>query len=83
MIYVAIVALAMSFGSVMALSATIRSLTRSHARREDLLINQLCNAVGRPWQPAPADEWEEPEEPVHLYAVSPEQFPDDFDWEDE
>ena len=33
----------------------LRAQSRSHARREDLLLNQLLHATGRPWQPAPAD----------------------------
>lgn len=34
----------------------LRSERRQHARERDLLLNQLLNVVGKPWQPAPADE---------------------------
>jgi hypothetical protein len=61
--------------------ATIRSLTRQQARERDLLLNQLYNAVGRPWQPAPSSEVKE-DEPAELYLVAPEQAPDDFNWEE-
>ncbi len=29
---------------------------REHARREDLLVNQLCSLAGRPWLPSPASD---------------------------
>lgn len=29
---------------------------REHARREDLLVNQVCALAGRPWLPPPADD---------------------------
>jgi len=56
---------------------TIRSLVRQQARERDLMLNQLYNAIGRPWQPAPASEVVA-EEPVSAYTVSP----DEYDWED-
>lgn len=31
---------------------------RAHARREDLLLNQMLNLAGKPWQQAPADQRE-------------------------
>ncbi len=45
----------------------VRSLDRArreHARREDLLVNQLCSLAGRPWLPPPASDdpgWHAPE----------------------
>ncbi len=38
------------------LASQLRSMQRAHARREDLLLNQLLHVAGRPWQPAPATE---------------------------
>jgi hypothetical protein len=38
------------------LTGLVRSLQRAHARREDLLLNQLLHVAGRPWLPAPASE---------------------------
>lgn len=48
---------------------------RSHARREDALLDRLLHATGKTWTPPPS----EPsvviaEEPVE-FMVSPEQFP--------
>lgn len=40
---------------IIAFTGLIRSQQRSHARREDQLLNQLLHAVGKPWQEAPAD----------------------------
>lgn len=63
--FVGIVALAFRF---------LRGQERAHARREDLILNQLLNSVGKPWQPAPADErTPEPEPEPRLYAISPDQ----------
>lgn len=31
-----------------------RSERRQHARERDLMLNQLLNLAGKPWQPAPA-----------------------------
>lgn len=32
----------------------MRAQERAHARREDMLLNQLLHAAGHPWQEAPA-----------------------------
>lgn len=62
--------------SVVALAGLIRSQHRAHARREDLLINQLLHAVGRDWQPAPADERAPAPEPEERYwTATPDQDP--------
>ncbi len=57
----------------------VRSQSRAHARREDLLLNQLLHAVGKPWTPAPAEAPAAPAEtpdrlPVE-WTSSPEHFP--------
>jgi hypothetical protein len=54
-----LVALAEAAVIVLIVGAFLRALAsqqRSHARREDLLVNQLLHSVGRDWQPSPADE---------------------------
>jgi hypothetical protein len=64
---------------VVAFVGLIRSMSRAAARREDLLVNQLCNLAGAPWQKAPADErvtWGEQEPPAReRFTTSPEQEP--------
>lgn len=66
-----VLVLVVSFGA-----GLIRSQQRAHARREDLLLNQLLNAVGKPWLPAPADETVEPEPWLEAgrFVASPEQY---------
>lgn len=52
----------------------LQSERREHSRREDTLVNQLCNLAGKPWQQAPADEpVPVPEVEPRLYAISPDQ----------
>lgn len=81
MIIVTIVLAAALVVSLSIFASALRSQQRAHARREDLLLNQLLNAVGKPWQPAPADEREPvtPREiPPRRYTATPEQFPDQY-----
>lgn len=62
------------------LARLLVSQQRAHARREDLLVNQLLHAVGRDWQEAPAktagrdlaDDLVRPR-----FKAAPEQFPVD------
>lgn len=62
-------------------AGALRSSSRAHARREDLLVNQLLNAVGRTWQPPPRDEAvlsvidEAEVEGWRQWTASPEQEP--------
>lgn len=65
-------------------ASTIRSQSRAHARREDLLLNQLLNLAGKPWLPPPADvepqpqkTWEELLEASRYneFTYAPEQEP--------
>lgn len=56
MLYVALTEAAMLFVLVAVFAGLVRSLVRQHGRREDLLLNQMCNLAGKPWQPAPAAE---------------------------
>lgn len=60
---VAALALTVALGS-----GLLRSQQRAHARREDLLLNQLLHAAGKPWLPAPADEPAPPVEPAEREA---------------
>lgn len=90
MVYVAYVALAeAAILTVVIVSFTslLRSKDRSHARREDLLLNQLLHAVDKPWQEAPAAasppvpvEHRDPDEVLptpsyRRFTTSPEQEP--------
>jgi hypothetical protein len=53
-------------------------MQHAHARREDLLVNQILHLSGRTWTPPPADEWTAPadgEPLVHEYTTQPEQQP--------
>ena len=54
-----------------------RSMQRQYARERELLVNQLCNVVGRPWQQAPAYAEPEPVDPedIAMLLVSPDQLP--------
>lgn len=56
MLYVALAEAALLLTVVAVFAGLVRSLTRTHARREDLLLNQMCNLAGKPWQPSPAAE---------------------------
>jgi hypothetical protein len=68
---IAIVAIALS------LSALVRSTQRQAARERDLLLNQMLNLVGRPWQTAPAETVPDvvPEDDGR-YVLTPESLPD-------
>lgn len=53
---------------------------RSHARREDLLLNQLLHLSGRTWQPPPAEQWTAAKDGDPLvrefeWTATPEQQP--------
>jgi len=77
MILVALAEAAAIALTVIVFAGLLRSQARSHARREDLLVNQLCNVVGRPWQQAPAYAEPEPVDPedIAMLLVSPDQLP--------
>lgn len=72
------VTLAVVAGWVVSLVVGARALERArreHARREDLLVNQLLHAAGRTWTPPPADDWQpEPDEPAERLFSVPEQW---------
>jgi hypothetical protein len=81
MLYIALAEAALLLVVIATFASLIRSLTRAHARREDLLLNQMCNLAGKPWQPAPStehlDEWRErlelAREERQAWTTSPEQ----------
>lgn len=77
MTWVALAALAGWAATVIALAGLLRSQARGHARREDLVLNQLLHAVGKAWQPSPASEARalEPEPEPRQWTPSPEQLP--------
>lgn len=81
MLYVALAEAAVLAVVTIVFAGIVRSLTRQHARREDLLLNQMCNLAGKPWQPSPAtenlDEWrqrlEDAREARRSWTTNPEQ----------
>lgn len=80
MLYVALASLIALAGTVVVFAGLLRSQARAHARREDLLVNQLCALAGRPWQAPPADDRSFRQvapigEPMLI--GSPEQWPDE------
>ena len=75
MLYVALALVVALIVVTLAFSAVIRSLVRQQARERDLLVNQMCNLAGKPWQPAPLPVHEAPE--PDLSFVSPEQWMED------
>ncbi len=78
MLYVALALAAVLAVTVLAFAGLLRSQSRGHARREDLLVNQLCALAGRPWSTPPAQEAASfaPERELAL-IVDPSQWPDD------
>lgn len=55
-------------------AGVLRSTTRQQARERDLLLNQLLNLAGKPWQPAPAQAEPAVEEvDLDRFVFSPEQ----------
>ena len=81
MLYVALAEAALLLTTITVFAGLVRSQQRSHARREDLLLNQMLNLAGKPWQPAPAtselDEWrqklDDAREQRRSWTTSPEQ----------
>lgn len=76
MVYVALAEAIALVLVVFLLVGLLRSQQRAHARREDLLLNQMLHLAGKPWTPAPADErGETPEFVPRRWTPSPEQEP--------
>lgn len=81
MLYVALAEAALLLAVVTVFAGVVRSLIRQHARERDLLLNQMLNLAGKPWQPSPAtdqlDEWRQRLEDVRQerreWTTSPEQ----------
>jgi hypothetical protein len=76
MTIVAIVLALALVGTVVAFSSLLRSFLRQHARERDLLLNQMLNLAGRPWQPPPAEVIPEPVDEDGRYVLTPESLPD-------
>jgi hypothetical protein len=79
---VAVAAIVALVAAVAAFTGVIARMQRAHARREDLLINQLLHAVQRPWLPAPAEtagrggrQSPEDELAAITFTATPEQLP--------
>lgn len=66
MLYVALAQAAAIAVVAVTFAALLRSRDRAHARKEDLLLNQLLHAIDKPWQEAPAVA-------VHRHAADVEQ----------
>lgn len=75
LLVVAVAAVLAETLTVFAFLRVQRSTSREAARERDRLVNQLCNLAGRPWEPAPADDYEVPQ-PEPALVSSPEQLPD-------
>lgn len=82
MLYVALTEAVLLAVVTIVFAGIVRSMTRQHARREDLLLNQMLNLAGKPWQPSPAatenlDEWrqrlDDAREARRSWTTNPEQ----------
>lgn len=77
MLYVALAEAAALIVTALAFTSVLRWHIRQAARREDLLVNQLCALVDRPWLEPPSRRPSEPEpEPELAFVSAPEQLPD-------
>lgn len=78
MLYVALGSVAALCLVTVTFSALLRSQLRQAARREDLLVNQVCSLAGKPWQPPPSRESSSPSvvEEAERYLALPERLPD-------
>lgn len=86
MVYLSLAELGVILLTIYGSWSAMRSQQRAHARREDLLVNELLHSVGKPWQRAPVDrqpqepiDWEEQMERLtqhySRFTTSPEQEP--------
>lgn len=75
MIYLSLAALGVAAVTAIVLGQLLRVVIRQGARERELLVNQVCHLARNPWAPAPAEEYEVPEEMLSL-VTSPEQEPD-------
>ena len=57
MLYLALAELGLVALTIFGSWSAMRSQNRAHVRREDLLLNQMLHTAGKPWQPAPADDF--------------------------
>lgn len=74
MVYVALAEAVVLAVVVVAFTGLLRWKERACSRREDLMLDKMLHAVGRPWTPAPAEETKA--EPVaQSWTWSPEQLP--------
>ena len=76
MLAVAITAVCAFAAVSLALAHALRAQIRQAARREDLLVNQVCALAGKPWQSPPAREEVFVPEPVLDRYVFPQDMPE-------
>lgn len=69
-------------------SGLLRSVLHSSQRREDQLLDKVLHAAGKPWTPAPIDDFVPPAKPIYddegemqlsqqyaRFTLTPEQEP--------
>lgn len=65
---------------VLAVANAMRAAQRDHARRHDLMLNQVLHLSGRTWTPPPASNpVPEPEDEFSRFVTAPSQLLDDED----
>ena len=75
---VALALAALAIVQALAFTGIVARQSRAHARREDLLVNQILHLSGRTWQPAPAAEKPAATEKQlerRAFTQTPEQLP--------
>lgn len=88
MIYVALAEAVVLVVVVSIFSGLLRSVLRSTQRREDQLLDKALHAAGKPWTPAPVDDYVPPPKPIYddegemllsqqyaRFTLTPEQEP--------
>lgn len=78
MTFVALALVVALIATVLVSAQLLARQQRAHARREDLLVNQILHLSGHTWTPPPSDEWKPPADGqplVREYVTQPEQHP--------
>ncbi len=82
MLYVSLCLIALLAVLVVAFANILHAQSRAHARREDLLLNQLLHAVDKPWLPPPVsyDDQALQFEIERQALAARAEYPDRSDW---